>query len=435
MSSNIVAIVGRPNVGKSTLFNRLIESREAIVDPTAGTTRDRHYGKAEWAGHHFSVIDTGGYVHGSDDIFESEIRKQVALAIEECDAILFLVDTQHGVTGMDETVADMLRRTTKPVLLVANKVDSHDKAPYTAEFYAFGLGEVHAISAQSGAGTGDLLDALVATFQKPTEEDTDELPKIAIVGKPNVGKSSLVNTLLGKEQNIVTPIAGTTRDPVNTRFNAFGFDVTLLDTAGIRRKGKVDEDIEFYSVLRSVRAIEESDVCMLLIDAQDGMQHQDLHIFSMIQKNGKGVVIVVNKWDLLEKETNTAKEYEAAVKARLAPFTDLPVVFTSVVEKQRIHKAMEIALQVHEDRRKRIPTRVLNDTLLPEIERMPPPMYKGKSVHIKYITQLPGVVPAFAFFTNLPQYVKDSYVRFLENKIREHFGFTGVPVRVFFRKK
>ncbi len=433
--SNIVAIVGRPNVGKSTFFNRLIERREAIVDPTAGTTRDRHYGKAEWGGHHFSVIDTGGYIQGSDDIFESEIRKQVNLAIEESDVILFLVDTQHGITSMDEAVADMLRRVKKPVILVANKVDSYDKDPYAAEFYALGLGEVHSISAQSGMGTGDLLDELVTRFAKPTEEVIDDVPRIAIVGKPNVGKSSLVNTLLGKEQNIVTPIAGTTRDPVNTRYNAFGFDVVLLDTAGIRRKGKVDEDIEFYSVLRSVRAIEESDVCMLLVDAQDGIQHQDLHIFSMIEKNGKGVVVVVNKWDLIEKDTKTAKHFEEQVKARLAPFTDVPVVFTSVVEKQRIHKAMEVALQVYKNRSQRISTRELNDTLLPEIERMPPPMYKGKSVHIKYITQLPGVVPAFAFFTNLPQYIKDSYTRFLENKLREHYNFNGVPVRVFFRKK
>ena len=433
--SNIVAIVGRPIVGKSTFFNRLIERREAIVDPTAGTTRDRHYGKAEWAGHHFSVIDTGGYIQGSDDIFEEEIRKQVDLAIDEADVILFLVDTQHGITSMDEAVADMLRRVKKPVLLVANKVDSHDKDPYAAEFYGLGLGEVYSISAQSGMGTGDLLDVLVSRFAKPTEEVADDLPRIAIVGKPNVGKSSLVNTLLGKEQNIVTPIAGTTRDPVNTRYNAFGFDVVLLDTAGIRRKGKVDEDIEFYSVLRSVRAIEESDVCMLLVDAQDGIQHQDLHIFSMIEKNGKGVVVVVNKWDLVTKDTKTAKLYEEQVKARLAPFTDVPVVFTSVVEKQRIHKAMEVALQVHKNRSQRISTRELNDTMLPEIERMPPPMYKGKSVHIKYITQLPGVVPAFAFFTNLPQYIKDSYTRFLENKLREHYDFKGVPVRVFFRKK
>ena len=432
---NIVAIVGRPNVGKSTLFNRLIESRIAITDPTAGTTRDRHYGEAVWNGKHFTIIDTGGYVQGSDDIFEAEIRKQVELAIQEADSILFLVDTQQGITGMDQSVANMLRRSDKPVFLVANKVDSNDKEVYAAEFYKFGLGDVHSISAQSGAGTGDLLDAVVEGFAKPTEEVPDDCPKIAIVGKPNVGKSSLVNTLLGVERNIVTPVAGTTRDNINTRFTGYGFDVTLLDTAGIRRKSKVDEDIEFYSVLRSVRAIEASDVCMLLIDAQDGIQHQDQHIFSMIEKGGKGIVVVVNKWDLIEKDTKTAKAYEEEVRRKLAPFNDLPIVFTSVTEKQRIHKALELAMMVYANRAKRIPTSKLNEVMLPEIERMPPPMYKAKSVHIKYVTQLPGVVPAFAFFCNLPQYVKDSYTRFLENKLREHFDFHGVPIRVFFRKK
>ncbi|MFZ1657962.1 MAG: ribosome biogenesis GTPase Der [Flavobacteriales bacterium] len=432
---NIVAIVGRPNVGKSTFFNRLIESRSAITDPTAGTTRDRRYGEAEWNGKHFVVVDTGGYVQGSEDVFEAEIRKQVKLAIDEADSILFLVDIQHGITGMDQAVADMLRKAKKPVFLVANKVDSNDKEVYAAEFYSFGLGEVHCISAQSGAGTGDLLDEVVKGFAKPTEEIPDDRPKIAIVGKPNVGKSSLVNTLLGVERNIVTPVAGTTRDNVNTRFTGYGFDVTLLDTAGIRRKSKVDEDIEFYSVLRSVRAIEESDVCMLLIDAQDGIQHQDQHIFSMIEKGGKGIVVVVNKWDLLEKDTGTAKVYEEEVRRKLAPFNDLPIVFTSVTEKQRIHKALELAMMVYANRAKRITTSKLNDVMLPEIERLPPPMYKGKSVHIKYVTQLPGVVPAFAFFCNLPQYVKESYTRFLENKLRENFDFHGVPIRVFFRKK
>ena len=432
---NIVAIVGRPNVGKSTLFNRLIESRVAITDPTAGTTRDRHYGEAEWNGKNFVVVDTGGYVHGSDDVFESEIRKQVKLAIQEADSILFLVDTQQGLTGMDQTVANMLRRSEKPVFLVANKVDSNDKEIYAAEFYKFGLGEVYSISAQSGAGTGDLLDEVVKGFSKPTEEVPNDRPKIAIVGKPNVGKSSLVNTLLGTERNIVTPVAGTTRDNINTRFTGFGFDVTLLDTAGIRRKSKVDEDIEFYSVLRSVRAIEESDVCMLLIDAKDGIQHQDQHIFSMIQKGGKGIVVVVNKWDLVEKETMTTKTYEEEIRRKLAPFTDLPIVFTSVTEKQRIHKALELAMMVFSNRAKRISTSKLNEAMLPEIQRKPPPMVKDKSIRIKYVTQLPGVVPAFAFFCNLPQYVQDSYARYLENKLREHFGFTGVPIRVFFRKK
>ena len=433
--SNIVAIVGRPNVGKSTLFNRLVERREAITDPTAGTTRDRHYGQAEWNGHFFSVIDTGGYVQGSDDIFEEEIRKQVALAVEEADSILFLVDTRTGISHLDEAIARLLRRSNKPVLLVANKVDTFDKDGDAAEFYALGLGDVHRISASSGAGTGDLLDRLVQDFKKPTDEVTDDLPRIAIVGKPNVGKSSLVNALLGQERNIVTPIAGTTRDTVNTRFNAFGFNAWLLDTAGIRKKGQVAEDIEFYSVLRSVRSIEESDVCLLLIDAQDGLDHQSLSIFGLIERNGKGVVIVVNKWDLLEKDTNAAKKYEEEIRRRTAPFTDLPIVFTSVTEKQRIHRAMELAIKVYEARKQRIPTRKLNDVLLPEIERLPPPMYKAKSVSIKYVTQLPGAVPAFAFFTNLPQYIKDSYARFLENKLREHFNFHGVPIRVFFRKK
>lgn len=433
--ANIVAIVGRPNVGKSTLFNRLVENRTAITTAIAGTTRDRLYGQAEWNGKHFSVIDTGGYVQGSDDIFEAEIRKQAELAISEADAILFLVDVQHGLTGMDQAVANVLRRADKPVFLVANKVDTHDKEVYAAEFYKLGLGEVHAISAQSGAGTGELLDAVVDTFAKPAEPAVDERPKIAIVGKPNVGKSSLVNTLVGTERNIVTPVAGTTRDNVNTRFTGYGFDVTLLDTAGIRRKSKVDEDIEFYSVLRSVRAIEESDVCMLLIDAQDGVQHQDQHIFSLVAKAGKGVVVVVNKWDLIEKDTMTAKRYEEAVRAKFAPFTDIPVVFTSVTEKQRIHKALELAMQVHANRAKRIPTRKLNDVMLPEVEHRPPPMVKDKVLRIKYATQLPGVVPAFAFFCNLPQYITDGYARFLENKLREHFNYTGVPIRVFFRKK
>lgn len=432
---NIVAIVGRPNVGKSTLFNRLIERKEAITDPTAGTTRDRHYGKAEWNGVMFSVIDTGGYVSGSDDVFEGEIRKQVNLAIEESDSILFMVDVQHGITAMDEAIAKMLRRAKKPVLLVANKVDEHARQYDSAEFYSLGLGEVFCIAAVSGAGTGDMLDALVAGFSKPSEEAEPEIPRFAIVGKPNVGKSSLVNALLGRQQNIVTPVAGTTRDPINTRWNVFGHDVMLLDTAGIRKKSKVDEDIEFYSVLRSVRAIEDSDVCLLMIDAQEGVQQQDLHILSIIQKNGKGLVVVVNKWDLIEKETNTMKAFEADVKQRLEPFTDVPVIFISVLEKQRLIKTMELAVQVYEDRKRRIPTRKLNDELLPIIERQPPPMYKAKQVTIKFITQLPTYVPTFVFYCNLPQYIKPSYERFLENRLREHWRFTGVPIRLFFRKK
>lgn len=432
---NIVAIVGRPNVGKSTLFNRLVESRDAITDPTAGTTRDRHYGKVEWNGVVFSVIDTGGYISGSDDVFESEIRKQVMLAIEEADTVLFLVDVKGGLTGMDEAIANMLRKARKPVLLAANKVDQPDMQYGAADFYALGLGEVHTLAAVSGFGTGDLLDALLKTFKKPSEEPEPEVPRFAIVGKPNVGKSSLVNALLGREQNIVTPVAGTTRDPVNTRWNVFGHDVMLLDTAGIRKKAKVEEDIEFYSVIRSVRAIEDSDVCLLMIDAQEGVQQQDLHILSIIQKNGKGLVVLVNKWDLIEKETNTMKAFEADVKKRLEPFTDVPVVFISVLEKQRILKAMETAVQVYEDRKRRIPTRQLNDVLLPLIERQPPPMYKAKQVSIKFITQLPTHVPTFVFYCNLPQYIKPSYERFLENRLREHWRFTGVPIRLFFRKK
>lgn len=433
--SNIVAIVGRPNVGKSTLFNRLIERKEAITDNVAGTTRDRHYGKAEWNGVLFSVVDTGGYVSGSDDVFEDEIRRQVELAIEESDSILFLVDVHHGLTGMDEAIATMLRRAKKPVLLAANKVDDHARQYDSAEFYGLGLGEVYNIAAQSGAGTGDLLDALVAGFTKPSEEEEPDIPRFAIVGKPNVGKSSLVNALLGREQSIVTPVAGTTRDPINTRWTVFGHDVMLLDTAGIRKKQKVDEDIEFYSVVRSIRAIEESDVCLLMVDATEGVQQQDLHILSIIQKNGKGLVVLVNKWDLVEKDTHTMKAFEANVKERIAPFTDVPVLFISVLEKQRILKAMETAVQVNEDRKRRIPTRKLNDVLLPIVERQPPPMYKAKQVTIKFVTQLPTFVPTFVFYCNLPQYIKPSYERFLENRLREHWRFTGVPIRLFFRKK
>ena len=432
---NIVAIVGRPNVGKSTLFNRLIEERQAITDNVAGTTRDRHYGKAEWNGIVFSVVDTGGYMSGSDDVFEAEIRKQVVLAIDEADTILFLVDIQGGITAMEETIAGMLRKAKKPVVVAANKVDTHEKEYAAAEFYSLGLGEVFSVSAVSGAGTGDLLDAVVKTFTKPTEEEQTDIPRFAIVGRPNVGKSSLLNALLGRERNIVTPVAGTTRDPIDTRWNVFGYDVMLLDTAGIRKKGKVDEDIEFYSVIRSIRAIEDSDVCLLLIDATEGVHQQDLHIFSMIEKNGKGVVIVVNKWDLMEKDTMTSKVYEEEVKRKLAPFKDLPIVFTSVVEKQRIHKAMELAIEVYKNRAQRISTSKLNDVMLPEVERQPPPMEKQRSIRIKYVTQLPGTVPAFAFFANYPQYIKESYARFLENKLRDHFNFTGVPIRVFFRKK
>ena len=432
---NIVAIVGRPNVGKSTFFNRLIESKEAITDNVAGTTRDRHYGKAEWNGVVFSVIDTGGYISGSDDVFEAEIRKQVNLAIEEADSIIFMVDVKHGVTGMDTAIATMLRKVKKPVILVANKVDENNQQYAAADFYSLGLGEVFTMASTSGAGTGEVLDEVVKGFTKPTEEEEVDIPKFAIVGKPNVGKSSLVNALLGREQNIVTPVAGTTRDPINTRWNVFGHDVMLLDTAGIRKKQKVDEDIEFYSVIRSIRAIEESDVCLLMIDAQDGIQQQDLHILGIIQKNGKGLVVLVNKWDLIKKDTNTTKEFEAEVKHRMQPFTDVPVLFVAVTEKQRILKAMEIGMQVYEDRKRRISTRKLNDLMLPIIEHQPPAMYKGKQVSIKFVNQLPTVVPSFAFYCNLPQYIKPSYERFLENRLRENYRFTGVPIRLFFRKK
>jgi len=434
---NILAIVGRPNVGKSTFFNRLTESRKAIVQETSGVTRDRHYGRGEWNGVEFSVIDTGGYVKGSDDIFEDEIRKQVHLAIDEANVILFVVDVTTGITDLDQSVADLLRKTNKKVFLAANKVDNTARQLDSAEFYSLGLGEVFNLSAINGSGSGDLLDKLVTAF--PDEIDVDEhvgLPKFAIVGKPNVGKSSLTNALLGQERNIVTPISGTTRDAINTRYNAFGFDFVLVDTAGIRKKKNVTEDIEFYSVIRSVRAIEESDVCIFMIDANDGMEHQDMAIFSLIEKNSKGVVVLVNKWDTIEnKETNTVNEFEERIKERLAPFRDVPILFVSALNKQRIHKALETAVNVYKSRTERIQTSKLNDVLLPIIEDTPPPALKGKFIRIKFVTQLPTHAPAFAFFCNLPQYVRDPYKRFLENQIRKHFNFTGVPIKVFFRKK
>jgi GTP-binding protein len=433
--ANIVAIVGRPNVGKSTFFNRLTEKKEAIVDPTSGVTRDRHYGKAEWIGHEFSVIDTGGYVSGSDDIFEGEIRRQVELAIDEADTVLFLVDAMGGVTDLDDAIAKMLRGAKKPVFLVANKVDTGDKQYLASEFYSLGLGEVYTMSSANGSGTGDLLDKVVESFTKPTNETEDNLPKFAIVGKPNVGKSSFVNALLGREQNIVTPIAGTTRDPINSPYSAFGYEVLLLDTAGIRKRGKVHENIEFYSVLRSIRAIEDSHVCLLLIDAEDGISQQDLHIYSLIVKNGKGVVILVNKWDLIEKDGRTADIWEKDLKEKLAPFNDVPILFVSVHEKQRLLKGMEMAVQVYKKRSRKIPTSELNDVLLKHIENTPPPTHKHQYVKIKYITQLPTGVPSFAFFCNHPTYIKESYKRFLENRIRESWDYSGVPIRLYFRKK
>jgi GTP-binding protein len=434
---NIIAIVGRPNVGKSTLFNRLTESNRAIVKEISGVTRDRIYGRGEWNGIPFSVIDTGGYVHGSDDIFEGEIRKQVEIAIEEANVILFVVDTMTGIVDLDETVAAMLRKTKKKVLVIANKVDNTDRIGLSSEFWSFGLGEVFDLSAANGSGTGEILDEVVKYFEKedPRGEEEAELPRIAVVGKPNVGKSSFINALTGEERNIVTDISGTTRDAINTRFKAFGFDFMLIDTAGIRKKAKVTEDIEFYSVLRSVRTIESADVCVFMIDATEGLQKQDLHIFYIIEKNHKGVVVLVNKWDLVEKDHKTSLEFEEQLRRDLAPFNDVPIVFTSTITKQRMHKALEKVMEVHENRIRKIPTSVLNDTLQAIIAATPPPSIKGKYIKIKYIQQLPTHAPAFAFFCNLPQYIPDSYKRFLENRLREKFNFEGVPVRIFFRRK
>ncbi len=433
--SNIVAIVGRPNVGKSTIFNRLTESRKAIVDAESGVTRDRHYGKSEWIGSRFSVIDTGGYVKGSEDLFEEEIRKQVQLAIDEANVILFVVDVTEGATEDDKIVADLLRRSKKKVFVVCNKVDNFVRQGMSGEFYALGLGDPYNISAISGSGTGELLDAVVKVLNIEHEEEELNIPKFAIVGRPNVGKSSFVNALLGKERNIVTPIAGTTRDSINTRYTAFGHDFLLIDTAGIRKKSKVEEDLEFYSVMRSIRAIENCDVCLLLIDAQSGLEAQDLNIFHLAESNRKGIVIVVNKWDLVEKTTNTTKEYEQKIREKIAPFRDVPIVFTSALTKQRVLKAIEIAEKANANRTKTIKTRELNDVMLEIIERHPPAAIKGKHVRIKFVNQLPTHAPTFAFYCNLPQYVTEAYTRFLENRLREQFDFTGVPIQIFMRKK
>ena len=434
---NILAIVGRPNVGKSTLFNRLTESRDAIVDSTSGVTRDRQYGHSDWNGKRFSVIDTGGYVMGGDDEFEIEIRKQVALAIEEADTILFLVDARDGLTPMDEDVAEMLRKQPKPVVLGVNKVDNAAQMDSLAEFYSLGLGDPYPIAGITGSGTGDLLDAIVKDFSDNDEtESTDGLPRIAIVGRPNVGKSSFINMITGQERSVVTPIAGTTRDSVYSRYNLFGFDFNFVDTAGLRRKSKVSEDLEFYSVMRSVRAIEASDVCILMLDASQGLEQQDLNIFSLIQRNNKGVVIVVNKWDLVEKETNTHRDFERLIKERIAPFDDVPIIFTSVINKQRIFKVLETARDVYQARSRRISTAELNDTMLPIVkEQNPPPSVKGKWIKIKYITQLPTHYPQFVFFCNLPQYIRDPYKRFVENRMRELWDFHGVPITIYFRAK
>lgn len=435
--SNIVAIVGRPNVGKSTLFNRLTESRNAIVKEVSGVTRDRLYGKGEWNGIQFSVIDTGGYIKGSDDIFETEIRKQVEIAIQEATVIIFMVDVTTGIIDLDETVAAILRKSKKPILIAANKVDNIDRVGLSSEFYQFGLGDVFDLSATNGSGTGELLDEIVKHFDKEDDSvnEKDELPRIAIVGRPNVGKSSLVNALMGEERNIVTTISGTTRDAVNSRYKAFGFDFLLIDTAGIRKKAKVTEDIEYYSVLRSVRTIENSDVCIFMIDAEEGLQKQDLSIYYIIEKNSKGVVVLVNKWDLVEKDHNTMLKYEENIRKQLAPFNDVPILFTSTITKQRIHKALEATMMVHENRTKKIPTSKLNEVMLEIIQATPPPAMKGKYIRIKYVQQLPTHAPAFAIFCNLPQYIPDSYKRFLENRLRENFDFCGVPIKIFFRKK
>ncbi|MDT0688060.1 ribosome biogenesis GTPase Der [Autumnicola psychrophila] len=432
---NIVAIVGRPNVGKSTFFNRLIQRREAIVDSVSGVTRDRHYGKSDWNGQNFSLIDTGGYIKGSDDVFESEIDKQVELAIDEADAIIFMVDVESGITPMDEDVAFLLRKVNKPVLLAVNKVDNNKRLANAVEFYNLGLGEYYPIASTNGSGTGDLLDALIEALPESEAEEESELPRFAVVGRPNAGKSSFINALIGEDRYIVTDVAGTTRDSIDTKYNRFGFEFNLVDTAGIRRKAKVKEDLEFYSVMRSVRAIENCDVCLVVLDAQRGFDGQVQNIFWLAQRNRKGIVILVNKWDLIDKETNTLKEYEANIRREIEPFIDVPIIFISVLTKQRVFKAIETAVQVFENRSKKLKTREFNDVMLPIIENNPPPAYKGKYVKIKFCMQLPTPQPQFAFFCNLPQYVRDPYKRFLENKIRKEFDFSGVPITIYFRKK
>lgn len=442
--SNIVAIVGRPNVGKSTLFNRLVGVRQAIVDATEGTTRDRHYGKTDWNGREFTLIDTGGFTVNSDDVFEQEICRQVEIAMTEADALIFMVDVETGITDLDQTMAEMLRRQSKPVFLTANKVDNSTRHTETFEFYGLGLGDPFSVSSMSGSGTGELLDAIVNALPETEEEEQeredsavqDALPRFAIVGRPNVGKSSLTNALLGEDRNIVTPIAGTTRDSIHSYYNKFGMEFHLIDTAGLRKKQKVNEDLEFYSVLRSIRSIESCDVAILMLDASQGVDSQDMNIFHLIVKNKKGCVIVVNKWDTIaDKQTNTAKEYTEDIKRKLAPFNDVPIIFTSVQNKQRIFDVLQAAMKVNENRRRRVPTSQLNEFILPIIEATPPPAIKGKYIRIKYATMLPTQTPTFAFFVNLPQYIRDPYRRFLENKIRSNYEYTGCPIQIYFRQK
>ena len=435
---NLVAIVGRPNVGKSTLFNRLTQTRLAIVNEQEGTTRDRQFGKVDWCGKEFSIVDTGGWVVNSNDVFEEEIRKQVLIAVDEADVILFVVDIVNGVTDLDMEVANILRRTKKPVLLVSNKADNNDLLYNAAEFYSLGLGDPISVSAMSGSGTGELLDMIISRFPEKIEEIIEEdVPRFAVVGRPNAGKSSIINSFIGEDRNIVTDIAGTTRDSIYTRYNKFGFDFYLVDTAGIRKRNKVSEDLEYYSIVRSIRSIESSDVCILMIDATRGIESQDLNIFSLIQKNNKGLVVVVNKWDLVEDKSQKAIDvFKEAIKARLAPFTDFPIVFASALTKQRIFKVLESAKEVYENKMRRVSTSKLNEEMLPLIEAYPPPSNKGKYIKIKYVTQLPNTkIPSFVFFANLPQYVKDPYKRFIENKMREKWNFCGTPINIFFRQK
>ncbi|MCX6350494.1 MAG: ribosome biogenesis GTPase Der [Bacteroidetes bacterium] len=434
--SKIVAIVGRPNVGKSTLFNRLVESRKAIVDDESGVTRDRHYGTTEWCGREFIIVDTGGYVTDSDDFFETAIRKQVEIAMEESDLLLFMVDVTTDITFEDEAFANVLRRSGKPVIIVANKVDNFGRIGQTHVFYSLGFDEIISVSSVNGSGTGELLDRVVELIgADEVQEEEAKIPKFAIIGRPNVGKSTLVNMLLGEERNIVSDIAGTTRDSIHTKYNKFGNEFYLIDTAGLRKKAKVDEDIEFYSVMRAIHSVEEADVCILLVDAQTGMESQDVNIFHLAQKRRKGIVILINKWDLVEKDHKTVDAYKKTIEEKIAPFVDVPMIFVSALEKTRIHKAIEIAVEVYENRKKKIPTNKINTTILPLIESHPPPSNKGKFITIKYITQLPAPAPTFGFFCNMPQYIKENYKRYLENKIRENFNFTGVPLTLVFRKK